>query len=696
MYNIVMTAQFKKDLDNLDKSIRERVPKTISQLEQDPHQQGLGTHPQKGISNRMIYRSRINDQYRILWEWLDGSIGLWRLGKHDFIDSFDNLPMTDNTKWDIHEDETQPATNDWRPVLKEPQPFKHVPSNHLRLFGVPDEQLETIHNLTDPEALWDLGLPENVKLTLIDILSKGEEWEATSFLNTKQLLYRTSVDQLEGYCEGKIKRLLLNLTEEQEDLVKFNMNGTILIKGVAGSGKTTVGLYRAYHLAQQLANTRRMFGEQTSILVLTYTKTLAKALEELLIEIHGHLYEGIIVKTFSAWMMDLLRPNNRIIESSERSQFIKQARQIVFNQNLSAQFINQWNEKFLLDEINKVIRARSITTLTDYQKIDRIGRGVALDREKQRPILWQIYQQYQKLLDENGVHDWEDLPRLVLQRCHPLPKYDVIVIDEAQDFPPSHLQLIAQVAQTNEEKCGLNLLADPAQSIYYRGISWREGGIEVRGRTRTLAKNFRNTQQILEAAKCILDKCEDLKTENEYIPPTSTYRLGQKPILMQYSSQEEQWTFIAKSIVQLAQSGQYRLSDIVILAKHKRSLDDIIPKLSRENIPNMIFRDDIKLFENKVKLITMHSAKGLEFPVVFLIDMSNDIIPRIESQETEKFDLEQERKLFYVSMTRASERLYIFYPKHYQSSFIRDINPQTVSMRSISNTSRLPDIELPF
>ncbi|HRF96756.1 MAG TPA: 3'-5' exonuclease, partial [Aggregatilineales bacterium] len=104
----------------------------------------------------------------------------------------------------------------------------------------------------------------------------------------------------------------------------------------------------------------------------------------------------------------------------------------------------------------------------------------------------------------------------------------------------------------------------------------------------------------------------------------------------------------------------------------KRSLDDIIPKLSRENIPNMIFRDDIKLFENKVKLITMHSAKGLEFPVVFLIDMSNDIIPRIESQETQKFDLDQERKLFYVSMTRASERLYIFYPKFNKSSFIHD------------------------
>jgi DNA helicase-2/ATP-dependent DNA helicase PcrA len=75
----------------------------------------------------------------------------------------------------------------------------------------------------------------------------------------------------------------------------------------------------------------------------------------------------------------------------------------------------------------------------------------------------------------------------------------------------------------------------------------------------------------------------------------------------------------------------------------------------------------------------MHSAKGLEFPVVFLIDLREGTIPYIASRETEEADLAQERKLFYVSVTRASERLYLLYPKQSRCRFIRDIAPETIT-----------------
>lgn len=688
MYTVLVTEQFRDDLDGLDKAIRQRVPETIKRIEEDPQHPGLHTHKHITVSSRAIFRSRINESYRILWEWLgQGSIGLWRVGKHDFVDAFTSLPGVEQTEWEAFQTEIAPSLEsilDWRNDLDKPQPFRHFPNNHLRLFGVPDEYLDAVRTLNDPEAIWDLTIPENVQYTLYDILLKGVDWTADRFLDTKQLLYRTTVDQLEGYCEGKIKRLLLNLTDEQLALVRVSASGPILIKGVAGSGKTTIGLYRAHYLAGVIEQQRRIFGESTSILLLTYTNTLAKALKQLYVELYGELPHGIVIDTFSHWMMQQLRRYRTftITSREQRNAFIQQVQQEVALEFPDDTAVSTRPLGFFISEIDEVIRARSLETLQDYQLVNRIGRDTGLDRERHRPIVWRIYERYQQLLDEQNLVDFADLPRLVLQSCKPLTQYDVVVIDEAQDLPPVHLRLAAKLLTDFEESRSLTLLADPAQSIYYRGISWKEGGINVRGsRTRTLAKNFRNTHQILEAARHILDGCGDLKQENEYIPPTSTHRLGPKPVLAQYDENNEAMLFVVHTIIKLCQSEKYRPGDIAILARNDDlSLSALRKLLSKENIPWVHFRDEqFEILENQVKLLTMHSAKGLEFPVVFLIDLREGTIPYITSRETEDADLAQERKLFYVSMTRASERLYLLYPKQSRCCFIRDIAPETIS-----------------
>jgi superfamily I DNA/RNA helicase len=135
----------------------------------------------------------------------------------------------------------------------------------------------------------------------------------------------------------------------------------------------------------------------------------------------------------------------------------------------------------------------------------------------------------------------------------------------------------------------------------------------------------------------------------------------------------------------LCQSGKYRPGDIAVLARNDDlSFAALRKLLSKESIPWSHFRDDkFEILENQVKLVTMHSAKGLEFPVVFMIDLREGVIPYVASPETEEADVLQERKLFYVSMTRASERLYMLYPKRDRSRFVRDIEEQTISHRKI-------------
>lgn len=84
------------------------------------------------------------------------------------------------------------------------------------------------------------------------------------------------------------------------------------------------------------------------------------------------------------------------------------------------------------------------------------------------------------------------------------------------------------------------------------------------------------------------------------------------------------------------------------------------------------FLTDLKLYQemditnwskDTVKLMTIHSAKGMEFPVVFIVDLVEEIFPMTRALSEPK-DLEEERRLCYVAITRAQKRLYLLYPKN--------------------------------
>lgn len=105
------------------------------------------------------------------------------------------------------------------------------------------------------------------------------------------------------------------------------------------------------------------------------------------------------------------------------------------------------------------------------------------------------------------------------------------------------------------------------------------------------------------------------------------------------------------------------------ICKEYRNLDDIIKyfnKLEMDNKNNTS--------ENKLNLMTIHKSKGLEFPVVFLIGCNENYIPHQKS-----IDIDEERRLFYVGMTRAEKELYLSSANFRKSSvnavsrFIRDI-----------------------
>ncbi len=66
--------------------------------------------------------------------------------------------------------------------------------------------------------------------------------------------------------------------------------------------------------------------------------------------------------------------------------------------------------------------------------------------------------------------------------------------------------------------------------------------------------------------------------------------------------------------------------------------------------------------QNGVRLMTLHQAKGLEFPYVFIVGLEEGILPHSRSMD-DTFQMEEERRLFYVGITRAREKLFITHAK---------------------------------
>jgi ATP-dependent DNA helicase UvrD/PcrA len=103
--------------------------------------------------------------------------------------------------------------------------------------------------------------------------------------------------------------------------------------------------------------------------------------------------------------------------------------------------------------------------------------------------------------------------------------------------------------------------------------------------------------------------------------------------------------------------------------------------------------DTMKEEKDAITLITLHAAKGLEFPIVFIIGMDEGILPHSRSLEDEN-QMEEERRLAYVGITRAKERLYMVYAfrrtlygmtqMNGPSRFIADVPPDLVTGRDPS------------
>jgi hypothetical protein len=247
----------------------------------------------------------------------------------------------------------------------------------------------------------------------------------------------------------------------------------------------------------------------------------------------------------------------------------------------------------------------------------------------------------------NGV-EREQIPRA---------QYGAVLIDEGHDFEADWLRLVAQMIDPASNS--LLLLYDDAQAIYgkkrARDFSFKSVGIQARGRTTILRINYRNTDEILDAAYVFAqDSLQPAEAEEDCVPlvkPEMAGRHGPVPRLMQFMSLKWEAKYVAEEFARLHADGM-PWNQMAVLYPANFIADEVIGALSFKHVPFKCLRSGAKRFDpghESVKAMTIHSSKGLEFPVVAIVGIG--FMPYHAD------DADNEARLLYVGMTRATQRL---------------------------------------
>ena len=242
----------------------------------------------------------------------------------------------------------------------------------------------------------------------------------------------------------------------------------------------------------------------------------------------------------------------------------------------------------------------------------------------------------------------------------PSGQYDAVLIDEAHDFEPQWLALAATMV--NPDTRAMMICYDDMQAIY-KGRTrpvWSQLGIEAKGRTTVLKVNYRNTAQILGfarrfAADIIAAPGMSADEEDPVLVPQDGGRDGIEPEVRRCQSYDGEAHAIAEWIAARHSAG-YAWGQLAVLfpthdigARFARALQrlGIAIDVAKEN------QSRVQANVNAVRLLTMHNAKGLEFPCVAIGGLG-----WFGGQHS---TLEDDVRLTYVAVTRATHEALLTY-----------------------------------
>ena len=370
------------------------------------------------------------------------------------------------------------------------------------------------------------------------------------------------------------------LNPQQIKAVKSTEKPLLVIAG-AGSGKTRVLTYRiAYPIKNKGV-------DPFNILAITFTNKAAKEMKRRVVELVGRVGEYMWVSTFHSFCARLLRYEIHRLGMSRNY--------VIYDADDSLDLISSVEKELSLDikkfppKVMQSVISDAKNKLIDYETFskratDYFEKAVA-----------EVYQMYQEKLFKANALDFDDLLLFTVDVLNMYPevrkryqeKFKYILVDEFQDTNIAQNEIVLLLSREHQRIC---VVGDDDQSIY----SWRGAEIKniinfekqfTKPEVIRLEQNYRSTQNILNAANCIIKNNKNRKekklwTENPEGELVSKYTA---------SDEKEEVNFVLRKIEEYMREKNKRYRDFAIFYRTNAQSRAVEETLIRRNIPYKIY-----------------------------------------------------------------------------------------------------------
>ncbi len=481
--------------------------------------------------------------------------------------------------------------------------------------------------------------------------------------------------------------ILANYNDEQKKAIISNSKHILCIAG-AGTGKTTVLTKRIEFLIKYKSVA------PDKILAITFTR---KARQEMASRLP---YRTVNIETFNSFCEKTLRKHSksfygrdvRVTTYRDKVIMIRNALNklnLDFKKAINIYFT--WSQRrSKTDEQLIRIFLNDCFFIRDYFKFkSRELEKKTFEGTDSSMLVYNVVNYIENYMKKNGLRDFADqlLDTIKLFQEHTdfIPRYEHILIDEYQDVNSTQIKLIDILNPDN-----LFCVGDPRQSIY----GWRGSDIKYildfdekfsGSEIIALTKNYRSVKPIVDLINASIRTMK--------LPDLEAIKQGEHDIkLLRFENEEAEFEYVIQAIL----NTELPKNEIFVLARTNRQLNDLSREMTMRGIKHIVKSEDAKKDvlpqEDEVILATVHSIKGMEAELVFLIGANNINFPCKASEhpvvdmvKVDEYDKEEEeRRLFYVAMSRARSHLYISYTGKKPTRFINDEMLEIINKNNFS------------
>lgn len=499
--------------------------------------------------------------------------------------------------------------------------------------------------------------------------------------------------ELSSNADDKMKNIVATIQREQNQIIRNEEARTLIIQGVAGSGKTSIALHRIAYLLYAFKDSI----SSQDILIISPNKVFADyisnvlpelgeetvpetSMEQILSEVLDHKYKyqsffeqvnelltkpapGFIDRIQYKATFDFISCLDRFILYIENHYFRAEDVRLTKHITVPAKFIEEQFHRF-----NRYPMRQRFEAMTDYildmMKVQYAFTVTTTERNFLKKEVKRMFAGNNYLQVYKDFFNWTGKPGMFKMRKNRTLEYSDLaplaylhialeggtknsvkhlLIDEMQDYSPIQYKVIQKLYP-----CRRTVLGDASQSVNPYGSSTAEmiQKALVTGEIMKLCKSYRSTCEITDFA-------QKIRTNTDLEPVA---RHGEKPQVIHYKNEEEELSGILNLISVYRKSGYKSLGIICKTGTQAKVMADELKQYTDEI---HFLSNQSSAFVQGIIITSAHMAKGLEFDEV--------IIPQTDDKN---YRSEIDRGMLYVAATRAMHCLILTHCGMQHSTFI--------------------------